>query len=435
MQLCEPRWCFTTDDEKREELSGSFAMIRLVDHAVVISLRQIRDLGLERFSLEIMAHEIGHHVYTPADLTDYARGLVRMRRGLPTKEHLAPFIANLYEDLLINDRLQRWEDLEIAAVYQQIGSRSTDRMWTFYMRIYELLWKLQRASLATGTIDGRLDTDAQLGARLIRSYGKDWLEGAGRFAALCLPYLLEDEGQTIRKILSPWHDTKSAGTGGLPEGLTEIDADEREGAIHPSEDSELSGIERTPSSTGDATSEVPSGTSSAGEAGEKRIKSYRDPFEYSEVLRATGAVIDDRTVTARYYRERALPYLVRFPSRELPESADPLPEGVDVDVGSPVEDIDWVATLLTSRVIIRGQTTRERLYGTSPSTTPSAEPIDLYLGVDCSGSMTNPAACSFVPGPCWGDNRPFGPAQRIKGNGCLIGRARSNGDDRWFHYG
>ena len=29
-----------------------------------------------------------------------------------------------------------------------------------------------------------------LGARLIRSYARDWLDGSGKFAALCLPYLL-----------------------------------------------------------------------------------------------------------------------------------------------------------------------------------------------------------------------------------------------------
>jgi hypothetical protein len=65
VQLSEPRWCLNASDEKREHLQGSFAMIRLVDHAVVISLSQVRNQGLDEFSIEIMAHEIGHHVYTP----------------------------------------------------------------------------------------------------------------------------------------------------------------------------------------------------------------------------------------------------------------------------------------------------------------------------------------------------------------------------------
>jgi len=99
VKLHDPQWCFTDKDESRERLSDSFAMIRLNDHSIVISLRQIESLGLQRFAKEILAHEIGHHVYCPADLTDNARLLARIRVGLPTKEHLAPFIANLYSDL------------------------------------------------------------------------------------------------------------------------------------------------------------------------------------------------------------------------------------------------------------------------------------------------------------------------------------------------
>src|SRR5687768_8081152 len=78
VQLHEPRWCLTRDEERREKLSGSFAMIRLVDHSVVISLRQVQDLKLQSFAAEVLAHEIGHHVYCPADLTDNARLLARV---------------------------------------------------------------------------------------------------------------------------------------------------------------------------------------------------------------------------------------------------------------------------------------------------------------------------------------------------------------------
>src|SRR5262245_15077785 len=73
VKLSEPRWCLTPADEKRHGLAESFALIRLTDQAVVISLRQIHERGLERFGVEIMAHEIGHHVYVPASLRDQGR--------------------------------------------------------------------------------------------------------------------------------------------------------------------------------------------------------------------------------------------------------------------------------------------------------------------------------------------------------------------------
>ncbi len=42
-------------------------------------------------------------------------------------------------------------------------------------------------------------------------------------------------------------------------------------------------------------------------------------------------------------------------------------------------------------------TTRKRLFGDSPGTKPEPLPIDLYLGVDCSGSMCDPAHYMSYP--------------------------------------
>jgi hypothetical protein len=371
-------------------------MIRLVDHTVVISLRQVRDEHLTDFALEILAHEIGHHVYCPADLSDNARLLARIRAGLPTRETLAPMIGNLYTDLLINDRLQRTAGLNIAGVYRQLAIPVQSKLWSLYMRIYEFLWSLQRGELATAATDRRLDTDAQLGARLIRSYAKDWLNGAGRFAALCLPYVLEDTKKSHESLRASWHDTRCAGNGGMPDGLAEIEVGESEGAIHPSEDPELSGIDAGPrvanaSGAGESTART-KGT------GVKTMKRYRGPLEYTEVLRATGLDLDPHAITARYYRERAIPHLVSFPVRTVPQTVDPLPEGLDTwDIGSPLEEIDWLGSIQTSPNVIPGLTTRQRLFGSSPGTTPEKQPVDLYLGVDCSGSMGDPSTRLSYP--------------------------------------
>jgi hypothetical protein len=387
VQLHEPTWCLSEAEEKAAQLSGSFAMIRLLDHTVVISLRLVAEQGLQRFAKEILAHEIGHHVYCPADLTDNARMLARMRVGLPTKEHQAPFIANLYSDLLINDRLQRSAGLDMSGVYLAIGSECRDGLWTLYMRIYELLWKFDRGRLAPAENDSRLNQDAQLGARLIRSYAKDWLEGAGRFAALCLPYLLEDEAARMQKVMAIWNDTRGAGSGAIPDGLTEIDEGELNGAIHPADDPVLSGVEQSePQQPSEPEKNV------TGQTGTKTARNYRQPLEYAEVLQAAGVDLAPAEMTARYYRERAIPHLIPFPVRRLPLATDPLPEGLDIwDVGTPIEQVDWLGTLLASPHVVPGVTTRERHYGTSPGVEPETMPFDLFLGVDCSGSMGNPA--------------------------------------------
>ncbi|MGE3776554.1 MAG: hypothetical protein AB7F89_05170, partial [Pirellulaceae bacterium] len=323
VQLHEPTWCFNEQDEQREQLSGSFAMIRLVDHSVVISLRQVAEHRLEPFALEVLAHEIGHHVYCPADLTDNARLLTRMRRALPTLEPLAPMVSNLYSDLLINDRLQRTAELDMAGVYLRLGSGSQEKMWTLYMRIYELLWNRERGTLATGPCDARMNQDAQLGARLIRHCARDWLYGAGKFAALCLPYLIEDDQQRLQRRLAAWSDTRDAGRGGLPDGFAEMDDDEATGAIHPSEDPAINGIE--PEADDDQPSGLPRGRTPGELSGRKSLRNYRQPFEYAEVLQAAGAQLDARALVARYYQELARPHLIPFPSRRQPQSVEPHP--------------------------------------------------------------------------------------------------------------
>jgi hypothetical protein len=393
-RLSEPRWCLSEQDERREGLSGSFAMIRFEDHAVVISLRQVQALHLEPYALEIMAHEIGHHVYCPADLTDHARVIARVRRGLPTREALAGMVANLYTDLLINDRLQRSAELRMADVYRALGGGATDGLWTLYLRIYEILWSLGRGTLAAGEITPKMEGDAQLGARLVRVYAKDWVRGAGRFAVLCLPYLLEQTEGDLQARLGPLHDTGGAGRGGGPDGLGELDDDEEEAPPHPAEDPEVTGFDEE--GDGDAAGRErerarppAGGREERGDTATRRR--YREPAEYREVLRAAGVTLDDEEVAMRYYRELAVPHLVPFPVRLLPETSEPLPEGLETwEAGFPLEDVDWVESVVRSPSVIPGLTTVQRTYGSSAGSEPERRPVDLYLGIDCSGSMANP---------------------------------------------
>jgi hypothetical protein len=397
-KLSPPRWCTTVAEERAEGLDSSFAMIRLVDHAVVISLRQVRERGLEDYATEILAHEIGHHVYTPADLRDNARLAVRIRAALPSREAYAGMVANLYTDLLINDRLQRSAGLDLAGVYKKIRVEEPDAIWSLYMRIYEVLWSLEAGELAPAELDDALRGDAALGARVIRAYGKDWLDGAGRFASLLLPYLLEIEpGES--PTLAPWMDAQSAGAGGqIPDGLTAVEEGERGGAVHPADDDALTGL-RGDGDDEDDGEGAESGPEAGGRAAEGGRKNhYRSPAGYTEVMRSLGVEASVEDLVVRYYRERAIPHLARFPTRRSEAQTEPLPEGLDTwDVGSPIVAIDWMETVLQSPYVIPGVTTVERSYGTTEGSEPERRPVDLYLGVDCSGSMTNPRRALSYP--------------------------------------
>ena len=383
-RLREPLLCTDPGEARREGLTGSFAMIRLVDQAIVVDLDAVARHHLGDFGVEVLAHEVGHHVFAPATLTDHGRMLARMRFALPTVEHEAPMVANLYTDLFINDRLQRSAGLRMAEVYRRLATGTTSgRMWALYMRIYEILWRLERGALG-GKGDDRLEGDAVLGARLVRSYAREHVAGAGRFAALLLPYLLED---TLSKdLMKKLFDTRSAGAGGEPAGLTESELDEEGGAIHPAEDPDLAGDDASEEEHDGATPrELPADARrrSAGQA--------RQPFEYGELLRAAGMLLDDHEAAVRYYRERALPHLVPFPTRRRPHATDPLPEGLEPwEIGDSLDEFDALQSVLQSPHVIPGLTTVRRVWGTSEGREPEEEPLDLDLYVDSSGSMTDP---------------------------------------------
>jgi len=396
-RLRPPTLCLTADQARAEGLTGSFAMIRLVDQSVVVSLPDVAARGVDAFAVEVLAHEIGHHVLAPATLTDHARSLARIRRALPTVEHHAPMVANLYTDLLINDRLQRSAGLRMDGVYAALARadaaspKDGGSLWTLYVRIYEVLWRLERGSLGGGATDDRIEGDAWLAARLVRSYARQWLDGCGRFAALLLSYLLEDESS--RRRIEPLLDTAAAAAGGDPSGLTDIDPEEERGAIHPAADATLTGEDEDASPDDDSdTPPVDSG------ANPQPRGQAREPFEYGEILKAAGVDITDHQAAVRYYRERALPHLVRYPSRRIPESQEPLPEGLEPwDLGGSLDDIDWFQSVLTSPRVIPGVSTVQRVWGTTEGHEERRQPLDLDIYVDSSGSMANPQRQTSYP--------------------------------------
>jgi hypothetical protein len=380
-RLRPPLLCKTREQAKKEGLVGSFAMIRLSDQAVIVSLPEVVECGVGDLAVEVLAHEIGHHVLAPSNLTDHGRMIARMRRALPTLERHAPMIANLYTDLLINDRLQRSAELRMHDVYRAIGlTDSPSKLWRVYLRIYEVLWSLPRGTLCPAPLEDRMEGDAWLGARLLRSYARDALAGSGGFASLLLPYLAED-GDALAGH-EALHDTRDAASGSSPAGLTEAEGEEA--PVHPAQDPRLN--DELPTSEADEGAAPQEAATRALPGGQTR-----QPFEYGEILRAMGLLLSDHEVAIRYYRERAVPHLVPFPRRRLPASQDPLPEGLDPwDFGYPLDAADWVQSVLMSPRVVPGLTTVQRAWGTTEGQAPRHEPLDLDLYVDSSGSMANP---------------------------------------------
>ena len=387
-KLSEPIWSLSPQEDKENTLEDAFALIKLDTHTVYISLYKIYELGLENYILEILAHEIGHHVYCPGDLTDHGRTLARIRGVLKGFEHAAPWISNLYSDLLINYKLQRDFGLDIVKVYEKIKSDDPDKLWMMYMRTYEILFSLQRNTLVelppfVETDNLSIEGDAQLTNRLVKSYARDWLDGAGYFAAICYPYFFYDQSQKTAQSMCLWNDMKCPASGDtFPSGLLDMDEGDLKKYEHPA----ISGVlEEQTDSKGDSNQKPD-------DIAIQARGQCREPFELGEILKDMGLAFKKDDLTIRYYKERAGKYLIPFPTIKQPTSQEPLAEGLDPwDLGSPMEDINWFETVTKSPVVIPGFTTVETHYGVSEGSMPDIEPVDLDIYVDCSGSMPDPS--------------------------------------------
>jgi len=355
----------------------SIAFIRLTDMLVIISCEKIVELKLEDFSEEILAHEIGHHTYCPADLTDQGRLISKIGRGLYNLKSFAPLVANLYSDLMVNERLFRINNLKLDKLYQNLKNDQMDKLWNFYMRIYEILWALPKLTLTSMDISSEMEGDSQLANRIIKSYANDWLKGASKFAVLCYQYISESDNTqlTFNKIF----DTKSVGENAkdIPSGLTECDDDEFDDNINPED------IENDSNTKRNQTYKKNNKTGGKG--------NFREPFRYGEILNSLGIKLSPEEIATKYYKELAIPHLIPFPKKTTPISKEPIFEGLNSwDIGSPFEEINWFETVTKSPYVIPGITTYSTIYGEDAGQQRGEEPIDLDIYVDSSGSIPNP---------------------------------------------
>ena len=378
LQLQEPLWLFDVEATQSAGLTDNIAAIRLASQRVMVNLPMVIERDLTDFALEILAHEIGHHVYAPANMTRHLQLLAVIRQALPSVEHQAPLVANLYTDLLINHRLQRHTQCRMDQLYQRLNTGSGSPLWALYMRIYERLWQLAPGTLTPADISPEKEGDAWLGSRIIKVYSKDWLTGASRFASLLLSYLI-DEAESAAETFATLQDTAEAGQGYQGTGVLQVPHID---SLHPSRDTELTDLPATTDGE-DPAQNGEQGVSARGQA--------LEPQDAFEILKAAGVDITRHDAAVRYYRDAVRPYLLPFPARVTPSQGEFLREGVEVwQAGDDPADIDWFATLLAGNPPIPGFTTQKAVYGHDSPDAQHHQPCDLDLYVDSSGSMPNP---------------------------------------------
>ncbi|MFD6094284.1 hypothetical protein ACFWGN_19395 [Oerskovia sp. NPDC060338] len=382
-------------DDRPQDV-GSFAWFSTVDVEVHIDLDDIAERGLEDHAVAVLAHEIGHHLLSPGDLTTSARILSRVRDGLVDLDPLAGAMANLWSDLLVNDRLQRRAGLDMAAVFAALGAGPAP-LAQMVMRTDEILWGLTCGTL-THPDHPVPEREASLCARLVRAYANDPVGGAGGFAALIRPLLVPPSsgepgaapgGTPSSTALARGHHgvlcSQSEPAGAVPAGLA-TDPTLGRPVLHPAVDPRVTGV--TPSGHDD--DPLPGAASDAAGAADALGQAI-SPAHYDAVLRLLGLTTSSAQSAARWYREHAMRFLVPFPVRTgSPVDEELLGGHEQWDLGEDLADVDWAATVLRSPVIVPGVTTVRRVHEQQDGHDPAPRPYDLDLYLDSSGSMPNP---------------------------------------------
>ncbi|TXR52241.1 hypothetical protein [Quadrisphaera setariae] len=390
---------------------GSFAWFSCSEVEVHVDLADVVRRGLADHPEAVLAHEVGHHVLAPGDLSTAARVLARVRQGLVDRDAAAPLVANLWSDLLINDRLQRRAGLRLDAVWRALGPPPADDvLMLLAMRADELLW-----SLPSGTLTGAAgpgvaprpssrqrwwqrqqaprapseravpELEAQLLARMVRVFADDPVAGAGGFAALVRQLVAGRDGDALgtgRAAVCSQRGESGAAVHGLAS-----DPSLGGPALHPALDPRVMPQPRGDEADDERQDGAARGGGASGSAGQAL-----GPADTAAVLSLLGVTGSAQEAAARWYRERAAPLLVPFPSAPSPRAVEPLLAADEPwDVGDDVSALDVVASLRRSPRLVPGLTTVQRGWEVSDGPERARLPLDLDLYLDSSGSMPDPA--------------------------------------------
>lgn len=393
---------------------GSFAWFSTTRVSVHVDLAEVVALGIEDHAVAVLAHEVGHHVLSPGDLTTSALLVARTRAGLVDQDDLAPLTANLWSDLLVNDRLQRRAGVDLAGLWRALGPGTSTVMQTV-LRANEILWGLPRGDLTAADVP-TAEREATLVARLVRAYADDPVGGAAGFAALLRTLLAAEAGtgatardprrgarpepgdrETRRRHLQRRRSTlrdvvcgqdEAAGT--TPGGLA---TDPRAVAPvrHPALDPRVVGDLGLDPDAEEPDADAQHGPGAEGAPAHDAPGQTLAPADYDATLRLLGLTTDAAASARRWYREHAAPLLVPFPVREHARATEPLLGAHEQwDVGDELGEVDWTGTLLRSPVVVPGFTTVRRSVDEDAGDEPDRVPVDLDLYLDSSGSMPDP---------------------------------------------
>lgn len=420
--------------------AGSFAWFGFPPE-VNVDPGKLAEHGGKDHLTSVFAHEIGHHVLSPSTKVDSLKIRQQMARviDLYDRRHrldlaaASGFCANLWSDMLINDRVMQLQRARIdpgetpdmvlltralAAKTLAKGARGAEdnELWWVVQRAYELLWRLPEGELAWPEPPVRWKADYQQQIRharnLVRNAKRKPQGPDGGRSAAYEQHQRERELVELeydpRSGLDPAHDATT-----VAEVVRTLAADPVSGAIPWAMVMVpylLLGFQSTgchEESTG-----APTAAELAGAIGDPRLQKPLAHPEDAEVVLADAVTTSDgdgsgqalglartlelmagadpNAVMAAWYEAEARPHVAPLVQRGLAPAGPAIPGPTEEwELGDDLADLDWPATLTGGAAFVPGVTTRRRTF-IPDEPEPDHEPVLLDLYLDSSGSMTHP---------------------------------------------
>lgn len=382
----------------------------------------------------VFAHEIGHHVLSPSTRVDSLKIRQQMARviDLYDRRHrldlaaASGFCANLWSDMLINDRVMQLQRARLApgetpdmvqltralaapTLAKGLRGAEDNELWWVVQRAYELLWRLPEGDLAWPEPPKRWKADYAQQLRNARRRLRA-SKSKQRNEAYQLKRDVAELEYDPRASLDPAHDATT-----VADVVRTLAADPVSGAIPWAMVMApylLLGFKSN--GCHEDSPGAPSAAELAGAIGDPRLQKPLVHPEDAEVVPADGdataatatdgsgqalglartlelmAGADPNAVMAAWYEAEARPHVAPLVQRGLAPAGPAIPGPLEEwELGDDLAELDWPATLTTGAVFVPGVTTRRRTFiADEPEVDHEPVLLDLYL--DSSGSMTHP---------------------------------------------
>ncbi len=350
------------------------AQVHLKQQQIQVDLEWLHERQLSSHLTMLLAHEIGHLIYSPGSLEIYTRMLVYTHAALQSEQIqlsvLAPIanqtqqttqariILNAYLDLLVNHRLFL-NQYPILGLLQAITPSKPGKFSHWQGQIYGLLWDMP--ALFSGSDPSLNETPtsdlALLAADLIELCDKSFETGIDAFTRLAYACLdqqephLPDLALDAQSISAGWgFASKAQSTGSVQQLLTQV------------------GLE------------IPA-------------PQYLEPQVLPALFSEPHPNPEQgKALRVQYYRERVWPWIKSRPRRAQHAWSPEAPQELTSwQLDDPIQEVDWAESLSRSPRLIPGLTTFRRKPDHQTVATgqeKSFSHLDLYL--DTSGSLADP---------------------------------------------